>query len=255
MSKRGLCPICLTQGAILTDEDVTPKWVRAILAERLPNPAVRPVKTTVRICSDCNGQLNRTFEIPCRSIVETLIRGDKGFDLSREQMTLVSAWLSKTTLVRLVGDPAFALQPESMAWVREALVSLIREGVPEPFISVRIAYYDQAIEQPTKLLLPPPRPFAIPPRVKSPRNVNAIPSLGYLKWEFLMSLENDPATIAPLARVEADAGRLLRIWPLPEVRASVCWPPAITLNTEAVLAHRAAWRVGTSETYFEKAWR
>lgn len=255
MSKRGLCPVCRTPSALLTDEDVTPKWTRSILAERLPNPVVRPEKTIVRICADCNAALNRSFEIPCRSIVEALIRGAKELDLSRDEMTLIAAWLSKTTLVRIVGDPVLELPPESTASAREALVNLMRDGMPGPTISVRIAYYDQAFEHPTRLPLPPPRPFAIPPRVKGPRNINANPSLGYLKWEFLLSLENDPATIEPLARVEADADRLLRVWPRSGEQESVSWPPPVAPNTEAVMAHRAAWRVGASETYFEKAWR
>jgi hypothetical protein len=199
--------------------------------------------------------LNRIFEIPCRPIVERLIRGDKGFDLSREDMTLAAAWLSKTTLVRMVGDLALALPPGSVASAREALLNLMREGRPEQFVSLRVAYYDQAVVQATRLLLPAPRPFAIPPRVKTSHNVNASPSLGYLKWEVLMSLQSDPVTIEPLARVEADGDRLLRIWPLPDGQELVSWPPPLALDADAVLAHRAAWRIGTSEIYLEKMWR
>lgn len=255
MARYGLCPLCLAPESRLTDEDVTPKWVRSILAERLSNPSVRPSKTTVRICSGCNSRLNEKFEIPARSVMEMLIRGDGSATLSTSQMTLAASWIVKTTLIRLLADSNIGVAPEDASVARDALVEMIETGRPPSYISVRIGYFSQHIESPSTLLLPPPRRFSIPLEAKVSENLTANPSLHCLKWELLLSLERDRSTIQPLLDIRADMDRLVSLWPISDDASEVTWPPKVRLTMAAIEAHTQAWCSPESHYYEEKPWR
>ncbi len=249
------CPICLDTDSKLTDEDVTPIWVRKILSELLPDPSKRPPRTRVRICSRCNSELNVKFEIPCKALVETLIRGRESVSLSLEQMTLVSAWTTKTTLVRLVADGSFQLDHETVDAARRELVELMETGRPSVFISLRIGYFSMEQERPHRLLLPPPRRFAVPHSVKNSDSFNANPSLGCLKWELLMSKTRQTASIQRLSTVQIDNDRLLRVWPLPSEEQEKLWPPREKLDLATVAMHAEAWRSESYTFYTQKTWR
>lgn len=257
MSERKPCPICLGTDSNLTDEDVTPVWVRKILADQLlPDPQMRPPKTKVRICSSCNAAMNNKFEIPCRDLVGTLIRGENSVVLTPEQMAQVSAWVTKTTLVRIVGDSKLPTYPQMATAAREALVQLIETGRPSLSTSVRIAYFSMEIEPPWQKAIPA-RAFVVPRSVKSNDNVLvAYPSLGCLKWELVMSLTDGRSSIERLLKVEMDADRLLRIWPLTQPDQSASWPPPVRLDMAAVAEHTKAWSSGADGSYYtEKTWR
>lgn len=216
---------------------------------------MRPPKTKVRVCSSCNAAMNDKFEIPCSDVVGTLIRGENSLVLSPKQMMQVSAWVTKTSLVRIVGDSKLPTYPQMVTAAREALVQLIETGRPSLSTSVRIGYYSMEIERPWQIAIPA-RAFVVPRSVKSNKIFVAHQSLGCLKWELVMSLTDDRSSIERLLKVEIDADRLLRIWPLTGPDQSASWPPPVRLDMAAVAEHKRAWSSGAEGSYYtEKTWR
>lgn len=255
MNARRPCPICLGTDSRLSDEDVTPQWVRKILAERLPDPSRRPQKTLVRICRECNAALNDKFENPSRAIVEPLIRGASSVTLSIDERSRVAAWVMKTSLVRIVGSSdRVESDPVTYDGAHRSLTALIEFAEPPAATSVRIGYYDQRPKF-IRASDPAPRPFVIPIRAKSDDNYDSVASLGYLHWELLFSMSDDPSGIERLNKVQADDDRLLKIWPISTPAQSVSWPPGVLLDEPAVEAHKRAWRSSGRHYYTQKDWR
>jgi hypothetical protein len=95
--RSGICPICQVN-SLLTEEDVIPKWLRAVQRTSL-NIKVLPPKTIIMICANCNSnRLGRIFENRASPLIKRMLAGDR-FLLSRRDQAIVAAWCVKTDLL------------------------------------------------------------------------------------------------------------------------------------------------------------
>lgn len=238
----------------MTKEDVTPLWVRKILQAWAEDSTKLPTRTVVYICRGCNASLNETFEMPYRELVAPLIRGDT-VSLDAEAQRGVAAWVTKTTLVRSVGDLRTHRASEDRERLRGPLAELMRTGTASAETSVRIGYWPRAREAKTILTLPEPRRFAIPRTLLGGNGIHLGASWGCLKSEVYISLDGDASAVADFARAGLDADRLARVWPPTEGVAEVAWPPSSPLRWADIGAHWDSWESGYHNFFEMKEWQ
>jgi hypothetical protein len=96
-----VCPLC-GDASNSTIEHVIPRWLRnqtldvpiTVRYQTLPHTHMK-----VRVCSPCNSWLNSNFEVPARTIVESLVKGER-IRLSGSDQRLVAAYLTKHVLLQ-----------------------------------------------------------------------------------------------------------------------------------------------------------
>src|SRR4051794_39957465 len=93
----GQCAICLTHGP-LTDEDIYPQWLR-----RLSHDTGR---STVPLCSSCNGKLGAMSQEPASRIVKAIIGAAQGevVVLSPDQQVVLAGWAAQVGYLSALRD-------------------------------------------------------------------------------------------------------------------------------------------------------
>jgi hypothetical protein len=232
MNSTGLapCPICGVRRR-LSDEDIIPIWARnhvMLLASFGPKEQ-RPRRVRMRICTNCNSRLGRTFEQSGSQLLKPMLHGS-AVVLDRKAQLNVSCWIVKTCLLMT----AMGLEENNPD--RVLAFALIRRLLAErlPPVQTLIRIFMRRIDDGEASIEGPaagPDPVQVPPTA-----FFSITSIGSLGWEMAVG-SNWPI----LRYLSESSGRpgFLQIWPPKEPKVE--WPPSPVITSEEIEALREAY--------------
>jgi hypothetical protein len=230
------CILCGSATAPKSKEDVLPNWIRDFAVSEgdgrpfvgsrrgQPYSGKRPPAIVTRaVCIECNGWMNKTFEIPAKPILIPLFRGQPHVLSPAEQQTL-ACWITKSVLMRAASD----FTPHDLMPMSE-YQRFRKSGIPATEARVLIG----ALAQPGEPIPLGPSLGTFPARLTTQtarpagkwvayRNELVI---GRLVIQYVQVLDGN------VYRSVAEVRRLLvKIWPGPG--GPVTWPPPQLITHE-----------------------
>jgi len=216
------CPICLVRPAD-TKEDVLPQWARRRMARLGEYVGGQHPSILLRICSNCNGTLSRTFEAPAAPILGPMVSGeDQDLDLNA-QLT-ITRWFVKSLLVHNI-------KVQGTSPTNRTLLRFLTNDSGLPFPAyLRIGRLAPTSGAGHSEDLRPTGPFLVP-------FLATVNTTGHLVADLAIGHPMPPF-------VDSQVGIASLIQVSPPMHPLVAWPPPRPVTISDVNRLRASWVAG-----------